>query len=505
MMELRGHLPGVRGRRRDRARARSRRPHDRARRVRVDHGPVRLRQVDVAEHARPARPTDGRHVSRSKAKTSRRSTTTRWPQHRQQQIGFVFQFFHLCRGLTALENVELPLVLAGAAPRARRERAVSILESMGLKARLDHRPDQLSGGERQRVAIGRAIVMRPRFLLADEPTGNLDTTLRRRDHADHRAAEPRRHRAADRHARPRDRRSRAPPPHAARRQDRQDAGRRPYESRSTRRDCRCRRCRRYPLRTSMLLLAIAIGVAAVVMLTAVGEGARRYVTGQFPSLGTNLIIVLPGRAETSGGGIQGLLDRRDRARADARRTRWPSAAAARMQAGHAGRRRRGHGVRRQPRARHHGRSARARTMARDPALDDGQRPASCRPVSSTSRTGLRARRHGRARALRTEPARRRVAAHRRRTLPRDRRAGAAGLVGRVQRRRDRDHAGRERAAALQHLGRVPDPRRGHERDAVQAAKRDIVATAQGPARRRRRTSPSSRRTRSCRRSTRSSG
>ena len=96
-------------------------------------------------------------------------------EHRQRQIGFIFQFFHLVPRLTALENVELPLVLAGTAPRARRERAVSILESMGLKTRLDHRPDQLSGGERQRVAIGRAIVMQPRFVLADEPTGNLDS------------------------------------------------------------------------------------------------------------------------------------------------------------------------------------------------------------------------------------------------------------------------------------------------------------------------------------------
>jgi putative ABC transport system ATP-binding protein len=95
--------------------------------------------------------------------------------HRQQHIGFVFQFFHLIPRLTALENVELPLVLTGAAPRARRERAAAILESLGLKARLGHRPDQLSGGERQRVAIGRAIVMQPSFLLADEPTGNLDT------------------------------------------------------------------------------------------------------------------------------------------------------------------------------------------------------------------------------------------------------------------------------------------------------------------------------------------
>jgi len=95
--------------------------------------------------------------------------------HRQQHIGFVFQFFHLIPRLTALENVELPLVLTGAAPRTRRERAAAILESVGLKARLGHRPDQLSGGERQRVAIGRAIVMQPSFLLADEPTGNLDS------------------------------------------------------------------------------------------------------------------------------------------------------------------------------------------------------------------------------------------------------------------------------------------------------------------------------------------
>jgi putative ABC transport system ATP-binding protein len=95
--------------------------------------------------------------------------------HRQQHIGFIFQFFHLIPRLSALENVELPLVLAGAAPRARRERAAAILESVGLKARIDHRPDQLSGGERQRVAIGRAIVMQPKFLLADEPTGNLDS------------------------------------------------------------------------------------------------------------------------------------------------------------------------------------------------------------------------------------------------------------------------------------------------------------------------------------------
>jgi putative ABC transport system ATP-binding protein len=94
---------------------------------------------------------------------------------RQTHIGFIFQFFHLIPRLTALENVELPLVLAGAAPRERRARATEVLESVGLGPRLKHRPDQLSGGERQRVAIARAMIMRPSFLLADEPTGNLDT------------------------------------------------------------------------------------------------------------------------------------------------------------------------------------------------------------------------------------------------------------------------------------------------------------------------------------------
>jgi putative ABC transport system ATP-binding protein len=95
--------------------------------------------------------------------------------NRQKHIGFIFQFFHLIPRLSALENVELPLVLAGAAPRERRERATQVLQSVGLGPRLEHRPDQLSGGERQRVAIGRAIIMQPSFLLADEPTGNLDS------------------------------------------------------------------------------------------------------------------------------------------------------------------------------------------------------------------------------------------------------------------------------------------------------------------------------------------
>jgi putative ABC transport system ATP-binding protein len=96
-------------------------------------------------------------------------------EQRQKNIGFIFQSFHLIARLSALENVELPLLLAGAPVAARRERAREVLDSVGLAPRADHRPEQLSGGERQRVAIGRAIVMKPGLLLADEPTGNLDS------------------------------------------------------------------------------------------------------------------------------------------------------------------------------------------------------------------------------------------------------------------------------------------------------------------------------------------
>ena len=118
------------------------------------------------------RPSDGTY------RLEGRDVTTLSPDElaavRSRRIGFVFQSFHLVPRLTAAENIALPMMLAGIAPRERNERVARALADFGLEHRADHRPDQLSGGQRQRVAIARATIMQPALLLADEPTGNLD-------------------------------------------------------------------------------------------------------------------------------------------------------------------------------------------------------------------------------------------------------------------------------------------------------------------------------------------
>jgi putative ABC transport system ATP-binding protein len=119
------------------------------------------------------RPTHGRYLLDSHDVTL--LSDDEQARVRQHRIGFVFQFFHLIPRLTAAANIELPMVLAGMPPEERSTRVARVLEAVDLTDRAEHRPDQLSGGQRQRVAIARATVMEPTVLLADEPTGNLDS------------------------------------------------------------------------------------------------------------------------------------------------------------------------------------------------------------------------------------------------------------------------------------------------------------------------------------------
>jgi putative ABC transport system ATP-binding protein len=119
------------------------------------------------------RPTGGRvHIN---GQDVSRLNANKRADLRKGTIGFVFQFFALIPGLTAFENIELPLLLAGTKKAVRRERANQLLQAVGLTERARHRPDQMSGGEQQRVAIARALAVDPVLVLADEPTANLDT------------------------------------------------------------------------------------------------------------------------------------------------------------------------------------------------------------------------------------------------------------------------------------------------------------------------------------------
>lgn len=118
-------------------------------------------------------PTSGSYILNGKDVS--RMTDNDLAEVRNKEIGFVFQTFNLLPRSTALENVSLPLVYAGMSPIQRNERAREVLDQVALSDRIDHRPNQLSGGQRQRVAVARALVNHPSIILADEPTGNLDS------------------------------------------------------------------------------------------------------------------------------------------------------------------------------------------------------------------------------------------------------------------------------------------------------------------------------------------
>jgi len=257
---------------------------------------------------------------------------------RNEKIGFVFQQFHLLPRLTALANVQLPLIYTQKYPKDARERAENLLKLVGLSDRMNYLPGQMSGGQQQRVAIARALVCQPRMILADEPTGNLDSataneimntlrTLNREkgltivlvthesdmaEFADRIVTMRDGRVLSDRHTRPRDPMATASPtgPPSVHGRGLPDIP----QAESPAKDgvavwasllrmaflVASRAIARNKLRSALTMLGIFIGVAALITMVAVGQGANQAVIAQIEALGSNLLVVSPGPSTTGG-------------------------------------------------------------------------------------------------------------------------------------------------------------------------------------------------------------
>ncbi|HVL59165.1 MAG TPA: MacB family efflux pump subunit [Burkholderiaceae bacterium] len=240
---------------------------------------------------------------------------------RRDAFGFVFQSYNLIPTATAQENVEVPAIYAGAEPARRRERSRALLEALGLGDRAAHRPNQLSGGQQQRVSIARALMNGGRILLADEPTGALDSRsgqevmalLRRLSEQGHTVIVITHDRQVAEHARRvielKDGRivadTRAQPQRAAAAPAPADA---PVRDASLLTDAlvstrlALRSLRANLFRTVLTLLGIVIGVASVITMLAIGDGAKQEVVDRIGSMGSNLLLVRPMAARGAGAG-----------------------------------------------------------------------------------------------------------------------------------------------------------------------------------------------------------